>query len=159
MNKYLVVAIDASRARFLTLEAVDSLLDESKCRLIEHKGLLNSVGELPGKELWATTKTGRNQGTGSQAHTYDDGRESHMHEYERRFVRIVADKIIEFTQRQSIRQLVLVAEAQTLGLLRECMIPLLPNNLSTQAIAKDLSKFKITEIYKYLAEKNILPSH
>jgi protein required for attachment to host cells len=157
MNKYLVVAIDASIARFLTLEPIDHLLEKSKYHLVEHKSLLNSVRELPGKELWTTTKTGRNLGAGSQAHAYDDGRENHLHEYERRFVRTVADKIIEFTQSQSIRQLVLVAEAQTLGLLRESVIPLLHSNLNTQAIAKDLCKFTATEIYKYLAGKNILP--
>ena len=159
MNKYLVVAIDGSRARFLTLEAIDDLLDKSKCHLVEHEGLLNLVGELAGKELWTTTKTGRNQGVGSKAHAYDDGRETHLREYERRFARTVVDKILEFTESQAIRQLVLVAEAQTLGILREFMISLLPSILNIQAIAKDLSKFKATEIYKYLAGKNILPSH
>ncbi|WP_245912478.1 host attachment protein [Brunnivagina elsteri] len=113
MNKYLVAIIDGGKARFLTLEPIENLLNESNCHLIEHKGLLNSVKELQGKELWTTTKTGRNQGTGSQAHAYDDGHENHLNEYGRRFAKAIADEIIEFTQRQSIRQLVLVAEAQT----------------------------------------------
>jgi protein required for attachment to host cells len=159
MNKYLVAVIDGARARFLTLEPIDTFIDESNCHLIEHKGLLNSAKELQGKELWATTKTGRNQGTGSQAHTYDDGRENHLNEYGRRFARAIADEIIEFTQRQSIQQLVLVSESQILGVLRESVIPLLPNTLNVQVIAKDLCKLKPSEIHEYLAAKNFLPAH
>jgi Protein required for attachment to host cells len=71
MNKYLVAVIDGARARFLTLEPIDDLLDEAGCHLVEHKVLRNSAKELQGKELWATTKTGRNQGAGSQTHAYD----------------------------------------------------------------------------------------
>jgi protein required for attachment to host cells len=159
MNKYLVAVVDGARARFLTLEPIDILIDESKCHLIEHKGLLNSAKELQGKELWTTTKTGRNQGAGSQAHAYDDGRENHLNEYGRRFARAIADEIIEFTQRQSIQQLVLVSESQILGILRESVIPLLPSTLNIQVIAKDLCKLKPSEIHEYLAAKNLLPAH
>ncbi|PAX56139.1 host attachment protein [Brunnivagina elsteri] len=159
MNTCLVAIIDGARARFLTLEPIENLLDESNCHLIEHKRLLNSAKELQGKELWTTTKTGRNQGAASQAHAYDDGRENHLNEYGRRFARAIADEIIEFTQRQSIRQLVLVAEAQTLGILRGSVIPLLPNTLNVQVITKDLCKLKASEIHEYLAAKNLLPAH
>ncbi|BAZ06357.1 host attachment protein [Calothrix sp. NIES-3974] len=160
MNKYLVTVIDGARARFLTLEPLDdSSLDESNCHLVEHKGLLNSAKELPGKDLWTTTKTGRHQGTGTQAHAYDDGRESHLNEYGRRFARAIADEMIEFCQRQSILQLVIVSEPQTLGILREFVIPSLPNNLRVQVLAKDVCKLKPSEIHAYLAEKKLLPAH
>jgi protein required for attachment to host cells len=159
MNKYLVAVIDGARARFLTLELIGTFIDESNCHLVEHKGLFNSAKELQGKELWATTKTGRNQGAGSQAHTYDDGRENHLNEYGRRFARAIADQIIEFTQRQSIQQLVIVSESQILGILRESVIPLLPNTLNIRVIAKDLCKLKPSEIHEYLATKNLLPAH
>lgn len=159
MNKYLVAVIDGAKARFLTLELIGTSIDESHCHLVEHKGLLNPAKELQGKELWTTTKTGRNQGTGTQAHAYDDGRESHLNEYERRFAQAVADEIIEFTQRQAIQRLVLVSEPQMLGILRGSVIPLLPAILNVQVIAKDLCKLKASEIHEYLARKKLLPAH
>jgi protein required for attachment to host cells len=87
------------------------------------------------------------------------GRENHLNEYGRRFARAIADEIIEFTQRQSIRQLVFVAESHTLGILRETVIPLVPGSLNIQVIAKDLCKLKPTEIHEYLAAQNVLPAH
>ncbi|BAZ40943.1 hypothetical protein NIES4101_69050 [Calothrix sp. NIES-4101] len=159
MSKYLVSVIDGAKARFLTLEPIDNRLDESECHLIEHKGLLNSTKELQGKELWTNTKTGRNQGAGSQAHAYDDGRENHLNEYGRRFARAIADEIIELTQRHSIHKLVLVAESQTLGVLRESVIHSLPSSLNIEVLAKDLCKLKPLEIHEYLAAKNLLPAH
>jgi protein required for attachment to host cells len=160
MSKYLVTVIDGARARFLTLEPKDdNSLDELNCHLVEHKGLLNSAKELQGKELWATTKTGRNQGTGTQAHAYDDGRESHLNEYGRRFAKAIADEIIEVCQRQSVQQLILVSERQALGVLRESVIPLLPTNLNVQVLTKDLCKLKPSEIHAYLADKKLLPAH
>jgi protein required for attachment to host cells len=158
MNRYLVAAIDGSRARFLKFKPLDALDHESAYSLVEHKALFNPTNELQGKELWASTKTGRNQGSGSQAHAYDDHRQNHLDEYERRFAQMIADEIISFTESQNIRQLLLIAESQTLGTLREVALPLLPKNLQIQEIAKDLCKLKPSEIHEYLVSKNFLPS-
>lgn len=157
MSKYLIAVIDGAKARFFTLEPIDETLPESRSHLIEHQGLWNSTQELSGRELWTDTKTGRNQSTGSKAHAYDDGRQNHQLEYERRFVRSITQEMMELIQLQSIRQLVLVAEAQILGILRDLLVPLLPKNLNIQIVTKDLCKFKAVEIHEYLAAQKIIP--
>jgi protein required for attachment to host cells len=157
MNKCLVTVINGSKARFLTLEPSDELDLESGYKLVEQNSISNPAKEQQGKELWSNTKTGRNQGSGGQAHAYDDHRQNHLDEYERRFARTTADEIAKFAQTQHIRQLLLVAEPKILGILRETVASLLPNNLHIQELTKDLCKLKPSEIYGYLVSKNLLP--
>ncbi|MCX7593847.1 MAG: host attachment protein [Fischerella sp.] len=157
MNQVLVTVIDGTRARFLTLEQPELPEYESGPNLVEHKSLFNPVKELQGKELWANVKPGRNQGLSGQAHAYDDRRQQHVTEFERRFAQVIGHEILSFTQTKRIQRLLLVAEPHILGVVREVVTPLLPKNLQIQDLAKDLSKFKLKEIYEYLASKGLLP--
>ncbi|WP_026732644.1 host attachment protein [Fischerella sp. PCC 9605] len=157
MNQVLVAVIDGTRARFLTLEQAELPEYESSPNLVEHKSLFNPVKELQGKELWANVKSGRNQGLSGQAHAYDDGRQQHVTEFERRFAQVIGNEILNFTQAKRIQRLLLIAEPHILGIVREVVTPLLPKNLQIQDLAKDLSKFKLKEIYEYLASKSLLP--
>ncbi|MFQ4142879.1 host attachment protein [Chlorogloeopsis sp. ULAP02] len=158
MNQVLVAVINGTRARFLTLEQPELPEYESGPNLVEHKSLFNPVKELQGKELWASVKTGRNQGQGSQAHAYDDGRQEHLNEFERRFAGAIANEIANINKSKRIQRLLLIAEPHILGVLREVVAPLLPKNLQIQDLAKDLCKLKSKDIYEYLANKNLLPT-
>lgn len=158
MNQILVAIIDGTRARLLTLQQPELPEYESGPNLVEYKSLFNPAKELQGKELWATVKTGRNQGQGSQVHAYDDGRQEHVNEYERRFVQMIANEIVNFNKNKRIQRLLLVAEPHILGVVREVIAPLVPKNLQIQELAKDLCKLKPKEIYEYLAQKNLLPT-
>ena len=158
MNQILVTVIDRSRARFLTLEWAQFPEHESGPNLLEQKSILNPIQELQGKELWANVKTGRNQGLGSKAHAYNDHRESHVVEFERRFALMVAHEILNFTQSQNIQQVLLVAEPKILGVVRQEVIPVLPKNLQIQDLAKDLCNHKPLEIHGHLASYNLLPT-
>lgn len=157
MSQFLVAVIDGSRARFFTLEQALVPEYESGPNLIEHQYLLNPANELPGKELWADVKTGRNQGSASQAHGYDDRRQSHVEEFGRRFAHTVATEILGLIQTYQAQRVVLVAEPQILGVVREVLAPLLPKTLQLQELAKDLCKLKPLELHKHLATKNLLP--
>lgn len=158
MNQIVVVVIDGTRARFFTLEQPRWPEDESSVTLIEHKDLLNPVNELQGKELWSNVKAGRNQSSGGFAHAYDDGRQKHVAEFERRFAQMIADEAINLTQTKGTQQLILVAEPRNLGIVRESVTPAIPKNIQVQELAKDLSKLKALEIHEYLASKNLLPA-
>jgi protein required for attachment to host cells len=98
-------------------------------------------------------KTGRNQCQSSQVHAYEDGRQDHVNEYERRFVQMIANEIVNFNKNKRIQRLLLVAEPHI-----EAIAPLVPKNLQIQELAKDLCKLKPKEIYEYLAQKNLLPT-
>jgi protein required for attachment to host cells len=156
MADYCVVVSNGSRARFFTLEDVEFPEVQGGPNLREHKDLLNPEKELPGKELWSESKSGRNQG-GSGAHGYDDHRDNHRDEYERRFARALAEQSAQFAQDHGAKHVVLVAEKQMLGFLRSALDPLLKAGIQVSELAKDYSKISPTELHQYLARENLVP--
>lgn len=157
MIQILVTVISKTKARFLTLEQAQLPAYQSGPNLIEHEALLNPTQDVGGKDLWATVKTGRNQGSAGQAHAYDDHRDNHLEEFERRFAQMIATQIVNLAQTHQAQRLVLVAEPQILGGVRDALNPILPKNLQIQELAKDLCKVKTSELHEHLASKNILP--
>lgn len=157
MNKSLVVVIDSTKSRFLTLELTDFTEYEAGAHLIEHEGLLNPEGETQGQELWSSTKTGRNRGSRGQAHSYDDHRENHVVEFERRFAQATATQIGNLVQMHQIQQLILIAEPQILGLMREVLAHGMPMHLKINELAKNLCHLKPHELHEYLANQGLLP--
>jgi protein required for attachment to host cells len=158
MSKFLVAVIDGTKARFFTLEPSDLPEYESRFKLIEHDGLSNSTKEVQGEELWATTKTGRNRGASGQSHSYDDHRENHLVEFERRFIQAIATKISNLSQVYRVQELLLIAEPQILGLMRETVIPELSKQIQVSELAKDLCYLSSNELHEYLAKKQLLPA-
>ncbi|QLE55417.1 host attachment protein [Nostoc sp. TCL26-01] len=158
MSIFLIAVIDGKKARFLTLEPSALPEYQSSPNLTEHEVLLNSAKELSGQELWASTKTGRNRGVAGQAHSYDDHRDNHMLEFERRFAHTVSNKIINLTQVKRVQQLLLIAESQILGLMRESLASVLPKNIHVNELAKNLCHLKPHELHEYLAHKQLLPA-
>lgn len=158
MNESVVAVIDGTKARFFTLEVAEFPEYQSSPNLVEHQCLSNSAKEMAGKELWANIKTGRNRGSRRQGHGYDDHRQNHISEYERNFAKEVSQKIIDFINQFDSHHVLLVAEPQILGLVRECLTPNLPKNIHLQDLAKDLCKLKPLELHEYLADKNLLPA-
>ncbi|MBE9166570.1 host attachment protein [Pleurocapsales cyanobacterium LEGE 06147] len=158
MSEFLVVVVNRTKARFFTLEKAQVPEYESGPNLSERKELLNPTQDFAGKDLWSNVKTGRNKGSGGQAHAYDDHRQSHLIEFERRFAQAIADEIVHLSQQYHARRLVLVAEPQILGLLRETLAPQLLKDLKVQELAKDLCHLKPLELHKHLAAKELLPA-
>lgn len=159
MSGYLVTAINGTTARFFTLESVESAEYETgPTKLVEHEGILSSAKELSGEALWASTKTGRNRGASGQNHTYDDHRQNHMVEFERRFAQAVTTQLLNLVQTHQTRQLVLIAEPQILGVMREFLTPKVPKNVQVNELARDLCHLKPHELHGYLADKGKLPA-
>lgn len=158
MNRFLVTVIDGTKARFLTLEPVESPESESGPNLIEHDELLNPAKEMAGQELWANVKTGRNRGSGNRGHNYDDHRSNHLVEFERKFAQAVTERIDELLQSHQSQALVLVAEPQILGTMRSCLHASNGRGIQIQELAKDLRHLRPKEVHEYLASKGLLPA-
>lgn len=156
MIQSVVAVVDGTKARFFTLEPAESPQFQSGPNLIERECLTNTTNEMQGKDLWTSTKTGKNRGSGGQAHGYDDHRVGHLNKEERDFARDISTKIADLTSRYQVQQIVLVAEPQILGLLRESLTPQL-SKLKLKELAKDLCKLKPLELHEYLAAKELLP--
>jgi protein required for attachment to host cells len=157
MNQSVVAVIDGTKARFFTLEAAEFPEYQSSPNLVEQECLTSAAKELQGKDLWANTKTGRNRGSSGQAHSYDDHRENHMDEFERSFAKEIANKTAELAQSRQAQAVLLVAEPQILGLVREVISSQIPKHLKVTELAKDLCKLKSLELHEYLAHRDLLP--
>ncbi|MGK7907800.1 MAG: host attachment protein [Synechococcus sp.] len=158
MNRFLVVTIDGTKARFFTFEPEELPGSDSGSKLIEREQLSNPSHSLHGQDLWANTKTGRNRGTNGQGHTYDDRRQNHVVEFERQFTKGIANKIVELNQTFATQRLLLVAEPQILGIMRDSLSSILPKSHRISELAKDICHFKPHEIHEYLTKKALLPA-
>ncbi len=158
MVKFAVAVINGSQARFFTLDSAALSEYESSPNLLEQASLADSTRELHGQELWANTKTGRNRGSNGQAHSYDDHRQQHEIEFEKRFANKISSAMLNLIQTHQARHLIIVAEPQILGMLREAMTDNLFKNLQIDEVAKDICHLKSNQIHDYLAKKELLPA-
>jgi protein required for attachment to host cells len=157
MTRFLVAVVDGAKARFLTLEPLADPAVESGPDLVERCELVNPAIEMAGQELWANGKTGRNRGGGSQGHNYDDHRNNHLVEFERRFAQAIGDQIEEMMAAHGLNTLILVAEPQILGLLREVLQGNAGRFGTVHDLAKDLCWMKTRQVHDYLSQKGLLP--
>jgi len=158
MQNYIVAVVSSAKAKLFILKPAEFPEYDSKSKLTEVEELCSSTQELQGQDLWSNTKPGRNRGTASQAHGYDDHRENHRVEFERRFSQEISNKLSQLIQSNQPGQLLLIAEPHILGILREVLVPNLPKNLKVDELTKDLCQFKAHELQSYLVDKNLLPA-
>jgi protein required for attachment to host cells len=158
MNQQMLVAvIDRVRARFLTL-VVPAEISDAGFTLAKQTGLTLPTGEASDRELWPSTKTGRNLGLQGQAHSYGDRRQEHAIEFERHFTREIVSNLHQLIQELHIQTVLLVAAPQILGLMRPVLESVLPENVKLTAVAKDLCYLTPTEIDAYLTAQSLIPA-
>lgn len=159
MSDYCVVVVDNSRARFFTLEEPDVPEIESGPNLVERSDLTNPEAVMTGRETWSDVRSGRNTARGGgPAHGYDDHRDSHDDEVNRRFARRVAERAHNFARRNRVKVLVLVAANRMLGFLRETISVPNGRNIEIREAAKDLSRLSAHEIHRNLGNSRLLPA-
>ena len=158
MVKFAVAVMNGTQARFFTLDSAATSQYESSPNLIEQQSLSDLTQELHGQELWANTKTGRFRGSNGQAHSYDDHRQNHKIEFEKRFAHKISDVMLNVIKANEAKQLILVAEPKILGIMRSAMTDNLFKNLNVQEVAKDICNFKVNQIHDYLAKKELIPA-
>ena len=126
--------------------------------MIERCDLVNPAFEMAGQELWANTKTGRNRGGGGKGHNYDDHRDNHLGEFGRRFAQDIVVEIDRLIAEYELNSLILVAEPQILGVLRECLHSTNGRSITINELAKDLCRLKARQLHDYLTQKELLPN-
>lgn len=158
MLNLLVAVMNGTNARFLTLEPVSPKKPEAGMVLVEQNALCNAENELSGQELWSSSKTGRNRGSAGQSHSYDDHREQHCVEFEKRFANQITHHIAQLIQTHGSQQLVLASEPKFLGLIREALAGSLPKTVTVTELAKSICQMSPSQIQQYLAEQDLLPA-
>lgn len=158
MQNHVVAVVSSAKAKLFVLESADLPEYQASPRLVEVEELQSSTQTLQDQDLWSNTKPGRNRGTAGQAHGYDDHRENHRAEFERRFAQDIAAKLTHLLQTSQSQHVLLVAEPHILGVMRDVLIPALPKHLKLNELAKDLCQLKAHEVHDYLAAKGLLPA-
>ncbi|MGA7932584.1 MAG: host attachment protein [Kovacikia sp.] len=158
MQNYIVAVVSSAKAKLFVLEFAQFPECEPSPKLVEIEEICSSTQELQGQDLWSNTKPGGNRGTAGQSHGYDDHRGNHRVEFERRFAQEIAVKLAQLIKIRQSRQLLLVAEPQILGIMREALIPDLPKNLMFNELTKSLCQLNAHELHEYLAMKGFLPA-
>ena len=158
MNRdYLVVVADGTCARFFTLESAAQPTMESGPHLLEHDDLVNPEHEQAGGDKYSSTRTGVNLNPrGGPSHGYDDHRAQHEHEHESRFAKDVAARAVSLAQENYAGHLVLAAERQMLGLLRDALKIPVKSGIEVRELAKDLTKLTPIQIHEHLAVAGVL---
>lgn len=158
MNDYLVVVSSGGHSRFFALESAEFPELETSPRLVECGKIANPQKDVPGKELYSDSKTGRGKAPGGgPSHGYEDHRSQHRDEFDRRFAKRIVDETKRLMKERKPRRVIMVAPAQMLGLLRQAMGAIQKSDLKVKELPKDMSKFTPEQIHKNLAKEGILP--
>ena len=156
MSNYCVLVADSSRARLFTLEPNSNPeIDDTPC-LVERRMLENQEATEKGTEIWSDSKGGyQGAQNGSGAHTYDDHRDRHRRENEKRFARDIAQEALTMARKVQARNLVVVANDKTLGHLRSAINH--QPNLQLRELPKDLSRLSARDIQSQLTREKVIP--
>lgn len=154
ISPVLVIAADGAKARFFSLEFGEHY---HPC-LREQEALVNVFHDQKAQQLWSSpeSQAGHYQEGKSSAHSYDDHRQDHKVEFDRRFVQAIADQVLP--QATQLQRLLLIAEPHILGLLRDILIPVLPKTLEVSELDKNLNHLSPQEIYEYLTNQALFTS-
>ncbi|WP_416669803.1 host attachment protein [Egbenema bharatensis] len=156
MQRYIVAVVNSAKAKLFVLEPIEFPVDEPSPKLVAIDELHNANQTLHGEDLWSSTKPGRNRGVAGQAHGYDDHRDKHRVEFERRFAQEIVNRLVQIRQSTQPHQLILVAEPHILGIMRGALSANLPKNLKINELAKDLCQLKAHELQDYLEAKGLI---
>ncbi len=140
--QYCVVVANGNQAKFFTLENAEYPDYQSSPNLIETQ-LINHPDYHPN---WNSNDSAENS----------ENISSDNSEHDRRFAANIASEASKFAREHKISDVVLVSQNKMLGHLRQAVQTKL-KGVSTQELAKDLSKLSPHELHNYLAREKLIP--
>lgn len=139
--KTCVVVADRSRARFFVSvpSAERTGVEKQHQELVEVEALVDPEGELTGQQLFSSTRSGSNRSPHGVAFEYDDRRQGHREEEERRFAKRISDALRSRLRTEQPDKLILAIEPQLLGILRPVLNGQRQPPMEVVELAKDFS--------------------
>lgn len=156
MTAFCVVVAEGARARFFTLEHNEVPELEGGPDLVEHESLLNPEHRVHQDEIYADS-SGRNRTPGGQGHVYDEHRDQHDADVEKRFADEISQRADSLVRAVGARRVFLCAEKRMLGFLRSRLNGQTPSGAEIMEIPKDLAKLKPRDVHEHLADDGYLP--
>ena len=158
IDRYLVVAVDTAHARFFSLVDSDTPEIESGPDLVETGAMIQPENEMHDEAVFTTTKTGANTSPGNgKMHSYDDHRSRHNKEFARRFSGDIAAQVKRQVHNRNTRDIILVAQASMLGMLRPRIEEFLGPQQNLHSVGKEVGRLSPRQIHELLADENLLP--
>ena len=154
MNQYCVVVANGSKARFFTLEDPENPEVHYGPNLVKQADIVQQESELRDHEIWSDSKSGGNRGHGGRSHGYDDHRNQHRDEADKRFAHTIISECKRFSQKNA--KIILVSQKRMLGHLRHA-IQSTHGSLKPRELAKDLVKLNPIDLQEHLARENLIP--
>jgi protein required for attachment to host cells len=158
--KLCVVVADRSRARlFVSVKGAERHgAPGRQSELREIEALTDPEGEIVGAELFSSAHSGSNRSPHGAQFSYDEHRERHRDEEERRFAQRVAGAVHSRLDAETFDRLVLAVEPRLLGLLRRALNGSLGKSVEIVEMAKDLSRHTPEQIREALARSGVIPN-
>lgn len=155
--KYCVVVANGSRARFFSLQNCEIPEVEAGPNLVEHGEVTDPQLKQKAHDLWSE-RSGRNRSSsGGRSHGYDDHRDQHSAEIERRFVQSVAERSARLARKEQATTVLVVGNNRQLPALSESLHSLLRGKAEIQGYSKDLAKLSPSALHDHLAKEGLLP--
>jgi len=151
MRNVCIVVADGARARFFALQYPQQPEFESGPDLVEQATLAAPAHDAPDEALYTEGLTGRNRTWGSETHDYDEHRDAHDDEVERRYVRDIVVELGKHTADECI----ICAEPRMMGFLRKALADV-PAPAITE-VPKNLTHFVTRDLQVWLASEGLIP--
>lgn len=156
MRKCMVVAIDNARARFMYLQHAEVPELMSGPDLVETEVLYNPEKRAHDEVLFSDRCGGRKRS--GTANAYDDHRESHRDEFERRFFREVAERCLSLQVEDPSDRVVLVGAKRILSQVRGQLATRLNHGTEIDEFAENLTRLAPARLHEHLARGHHLPA-
>ena len=120
MEQQLIAAVDGSRARFFSVGTRTTPQGEEKNKLVEVETLINPANRMNDGDLYSDSRPGtRSASGGGPAHGVDDRRDSHNEETNRKFAKLVLERMSDLIKEREIKSAILAAGPKMLGYMRD----------------------------------------
>ena len=144
MDKFIVVVINTTQARFFTLEPAEWPEYESGPCLVEQRSL-SYLSSKSRQSFWSKMT--------SPAPKFSDVR------LKRKFAKEITSEIINLVRINQGQILILAGQPEVLNLIGEFFTPTIFDNLEIKELPHSIARLNIDEIHQLLADKKLMPAY
>lgn len=119
-EEQLIAVVDGARARFFVVGTRSTPSGEEKNKLDEVETLINPAHRTKDSDLFSENRPGlRKAYAGGPGHGVDDKRDAHTDEFDRKFAKLVLERMAALIRDRGVASAILAAGPRMLGHLRD----------------------------------------
>jgi protein required for attachment to host cells len=126
--------------------------------LVELGVLYNPEERADDRAVFSAHRGGRNHGVSGSGHAFDDHRERHRAEFERRFLQAVASRCERLSWRHGADRVILVAASRIMVRLRQALGSHMDGRVPMDELTENLTWLAPAQMHHRLASQHYLPA-